>query len=72
MREALEDSRLSMLGRTAQPYEASLLAELPRRRLGSNRLSLPWRAIDRLSDVIVPFWWRPDGHGSGADAPTSQ
>ena len=28
--------------------------------------------IDRLTAVIVPFWWRPDGHGSGADAPTSQ
>ena len=28
--------------------------------------------IDRLSAVIVPFWWRPDGHGSGADAPASQ
>ena len=28
--------------------------------------------IDKLSAVIVPFWWRPDGHGSGADAPTSQ
>ena len=28
--------------------------------------------IDRLSAVIVPFWWRPDGHGSAADAPASQ
>ena len=28
--------------------------------------------IDRLSNVIVPFWWRPDGHGSGADDPSSQ
>ena len=28
--------------------------------------------IDRLSAVIVPFWWRPDGHGSGAEAPASQ
>ena len=28
--------------------------------------------IDRLSAVIVPFWWRPDGHGSGADAPSLQ
>ena len=28
--------------------------------------------IDRLSAVIVPFWWRPDGHGSAADAPSAQ
>ena len=28
--------------------------------------------IDRLSAVIVAFWWRPDGHGSAADAPASQ
>ena len=28
--------------------------------------------IERLSAVIVPFWWRPDGHGSAAAAPTSQ
>ena len=28
--------------------------------------------IERLSAVIVPFWWRPDGHGSGADAPSEQ
>ena len=28
--------------------------------------------IERLSDVIMLFWWRPDGHGSGADAPASQ
>ena len=28
--------------------------------------------IDRLSAVIVPFWWRPDGHGSGAAAPSAQ
>ena len=51
MPEALEDSRLSMLGRTVQPYEASLLAELPRRRLGSNPLSLPWRR-DRRSSAV--------------------
>ena len=28
--------------------------------------------IERLSAAIVPFWWRPDGHGSGAEAPTAQ
>ena len=28
--------------------------------------------IDRLSAVIVPFWWRPDGHGSGAAEPSLQ
>ena len=28
--------------------------------------------IEMLSTVIVPFWWRPDGHGSGADAPSLQ
>ena len=28
--------------------------------------------IDRLSAVIVPFWWRPDGHGSGDVEPSSQ
>ena len=29
-------------------------------------------SMGRLSAAIVTFWWRPDGHGSGADAPTSQ
>ena len=28
--------------------------------------------IERLSAVIVPFWWRPDGHGSPAEAPSMQ
>ena len=28
--------------------------------------------IEMFSAVIVLFWWRPDGHGSGADAPASQ
>ena len=28
--------------------------------------------IDRLSAAIVMFWWRPDGHGSGAAEPSLQ
>ena len=28
--------------------------------------------IERLSAASVPFWWRPDGHGSAADAPSAQ
>ena len=28
--------------------------------------------IEMLSAAIVPFWCRPDGHGSAADAPASQ
>ena len=28
--------------------------------------------IEMLSAASVPFWWRPDGHGSAADAPASQ
>ena len=28
--------------------------------------------IERLSAAIVPFWWRPDGHGSDAEAPAAQ
>ena len=29
-------------------------------------------AIARLSTIMVLFWWRPDGQGSGADDPFMQ
>ena len=32
----------------------------------------PSLVIERLSTLIVAFWWRPDGHGSEADAPAAQ
>ena len=28
--------------------------------------------IERLSADMVPFWWRPDGHGRGEEEPSKQ
>ncbi len=32
----------------------------------------PSLVIERLSTLIVAFWWRPDGHGSAAAEPSLQ